>query len=387
MSIYNNPVTRQTARMVSLVCGLLFTLFIAVYVLRMQGLLLATANHAFQGVSGFHPYFATLIVLAVLIIPPLIIQRPLRLPIRWKALVWIPSCIALGWFTDIHFPFEPEGGTKTPLWVFLLAFLCWCVVVSMVRNLRDSSETKGSLAQFITPNTIILIVGICFALATGNTNAILHQEIRQTYMLMAGDYEAVLHVGEKETRTSHTQQSLRAVALSRTGQLGNRLFYYPMTYCSEGLLPLPADTLRSLNLPKYVFKHLHGRPMKPLHTRGSFQTATGFLGALASSEKASEAAKEYYLCALLLDRRIDDFAETIQQFADTVSTALPRHYREALVLHNRLHSNPKVRFRDAETEENFSDFLADMDSHKGLSDERIYMSDYYKHTYWFYYYY
>ena len=95
MSIYNNPVTRQTARMVSLVCGLLFTLFIAVYVLRMQGLLLATANHAFQGVSGFHPYFATLIVLAVLIIPPLIIQRPLRLPIRWKALVWIPSCIAL----------------------------------------------------------------------------------------------------------------------------------------------------------------------------------------------------------------------------------------------------------------------------------------------------
>ena len=57
------------------------------------------------------------------------------------------------------------------------------------------------------------------------------------------------------------------------------------------------------------------------------------------------------------------------------------------MLHNRLHSNPKVRFRDAETEENFSDFLADMDSHKGLSDERIYMSDYYKHTYWFYYYY
>ncbi len=387
MSIYNNPVTRQTARMVSIVCGLLFTLFTATYILGMQGLMLATANRSIREDAGFHPYFATAIILVALIIPPLIIRRPLSLPIRWKALLWIPSCIALGWFTNIHFPFEPSDEEPTSMWVFIIAFAFWCLLVFVVRRMRDSSETKGSFALFMIPNSIILIVGFWFALATGNTNAILHQEIRQTYLLMAGEDEELLQLGEKEKRTSHTQQALRAVALSRTGQMGERLFYYPMTYGSEGLIPAPADTLRPLNLQKFVFRHIGGRPLKPLHAPGGFQTATGFLGALAMKDNASQAAKDYYLCALLLDRRVDDFTETLKTFTDSVDNTLPRHYREALVLHNRMHSCPVIKYHDEATEENFSDFLRDMDLHKGKDDEEIYMSDYYSHTYWFYFYY
>ena len=64
---------------------------------------------------------------------------------------------------------------------------------------------------------------------------------------------------------------------------------------------------------------------------------------------------DYYLMALLLDKKIDTFVAILPTLYD-VHGPLPTHYREALLLYTHLRTNPSIIFHSNIMDADFQDF-------------------------------
>lgn len=79
-----------------------------------------------------------------------------------------------------------------------------------------------------------MFIAVCLC---GNNDSVLHYRLRVERLLGSGAYSKALMVGEKSDETDASLTMLRAYALSRSGQLGERLFEFPLTGGSYALLP------------------------------------------------------------------------------------------------------------------------------------------------------
>ena len=97
-------------------------------------------------------------------------------------------------------------------------------------------------------------------------------------------------------------------------------------------------------------------------------------------------AIDYLLCGYLLDRNIDAFAANVTKYYEVNdSVALPKHYKEALVMYTHLRSNPRVIYNNNVMNTDFEDFQK---LEKSVADERerqTALRDTYGNTYWYYY--
>ena len=104
----------------------------------------------------------------------------------------------------------------------------------------------------------------------------------------------------------------------------------------------------------------------------------------AADSLQNPVAADYYLCSLLLDRKLDQFAAVIDTYYP-LNDSLPKHYREALVLYKRLRTNPVCIYEDESLEEDYSDFLS-ISREKALPEVRKNrLRKAYGKTYWYYY--
>ena len=109
---------------------------------------------------------------------------------------------------------------------------------------------------------------------------------------------------------------------------------------------------------------------------------------------------DFQLCQRLLDKDLDGFArimkanevhfgltEAAPADSTTQVVALPKHYREALVLYTRMHSTPLLTYHHDVADADYEDFQkiyrGEKDAHVRYSKLR----DLYSNTYWFYYFY
>lgn len=65
-------------------------------------------------------------------------------------------------------------------------------------------------------------------------------------------------------------------------------------------------------------------------------------------------SKEYELCALLLDKKLDEFVRKLVKYHEL--TKLPTHYKEAILLYCHLRTHPIVEFHDNVMDADFSDY-------------------------------
>ena len=94
-------------------------------------------------------------------------------------------------------------------------------------------------------------------------------------------------------------------------------------------------------------------------------------------------SKEYELCALLLDKKLDEFVRKLVKYHEL--TKLPTHYKEALLLYCHLRTHPIVEFHDNVMDADFADYQSMERKYSNPVERQSVLRDTYSNTYWYYY--
>lgn len=267
----------------------------------------------------------------------------------------------------------------------LLAVAAALMLFAYERFIRRHPSRRKRLIPHAT-----LLLGLCLLMGIGAaTTDTQIFERRTAKALLAGDSKAALEIGKKSLAVSPRLFAHRAFAMSQTpAGLGNRLFTRPVPPgATSAMLLLADDALQALTLPADSFyAALGGQPAKG-------ESTTDYLKRLATAERrqskrAKRLAADYYLCALLLDRRLSDFANELKAFypAELIKDKdLPRHYAEALLLYSRSSTTPPaVAYRDKAVQANYRDYCALRDTTAEEPARQNLLRRSYGETYWWY---
>lgn len=158
-------------------------------------------------------------------------------------------------------------------------------------------------------------------------------------------------------------------------------------------------------MPALMRQHLGGFPIHDMN-------ALNYLRYKTTDSLASDPVKQYLLCALLLERRLPEFVDSLisfyvpkdtllaltkpkKTFGKTKKQALPpiqlydlpRHYAEALILYSHQHTHPRAIYVDDQRLSSFLSFYRAYTNRKLQKDDNPDEMNAYTDTYWFYYYY
>lgn len=240
-------------------------------------------------------------------------------------------------------------------------------------------------------NLLLLSVMMGGVAALTNTQAVYHYRARMETLLLEQQPAEALQVGLKSLETDASLTMLRAYSLACCQQpnpdgqsstlLAERLFQYPVGGNGADLVPSTADShSRTLRYPvDSIYRRLGALPRRR-------QTTAQYLETLERHHQATAVVRDYVLCGLLVDRRLDDFVRLLPRYYTVNdSVTLPRHYREALTLYRHLRAQPRLVYHHAVTEEDYRN-LQELESQYGDPRERkIRVLENYFGSYWYYY--
>ncbi len=269
----------------------------------------------------------------------------------------------------------------------LVTILYYCVAAAMLvfcnRLLQKAYHTGRRRLPLLIYGTGLLLVCFVTGLRTAATDAD-HYELRTAEALRRCDYAAAYRTGEISLAVTPRLFAMRSYLLATQGEgLPQMLFKQPIPAGGSKHLLLPDDDWQSLNFPPdSLYTRLGGKP-------SANETALHFFKRLAlpadTAHRPTPLARDYYLCALLLDRRLSDFANAYAALCPGDSVNIPRFYSEALALHSRKHTLP-FAYGDAAVAANLLDFM-DMARTAGTAQEgRNLLRRSNGETFWWYYY-
>ncbi|MBQ0049640.1 MAG: hypothetical protein KBT12_05335 [Bacteroidales bacterium] len=381
-------------RTITIVCTVIFVAFSLAYLILFQADVMTMAQHKLsQGRTTYHVHIFSFLITAALTVVAYACNHYVKLPLRARALAFFPSFWGLGLLSNVNLSSLSPSAHNVGALPFLFVLLFWIGTTILLRQIHQPKFDNTPLSQALWPNLMIIALGINFTCLMGNTQQNIHYELRMERLAMEEDYDRVLQIGAENPQTSRCIMVLRAYALSRQGTLGDRLFTYPNNLSSDALLPIASDSIRPANLPAVMKEYLGGFPTHDMK-------ATRYLQLLTSDTLAKEPAHDYLLCAFLLDRNLDAFADSLLSFYPPTDSivkkegrittylpqyaSLPRHYAEALLLYSRLREQPVCVLLNDEILENYLNFSQLYHAGDAQHTEADCQS-YYGNTYWNYY--
>ena len=244
----------------------------------------------------------------------------------------------------------------------------------------------------------------------GNTDRSLHTRLKAEHYCKTRQWDRSLQAGLPQHDDNGAITMLRAMALANQGHLGDRLFYYniPRGITSDCLFfgDVTDRTLRKAGrgtfllshgyrlwqtigfVPRYRTESVRAILSRELHRERILSDS------LAADSTAQEThhlvkpvAKDYLLCACLIDRDLKSFMRILPQYY-SITDDLPRHYREACLLYHRLNHLPlPVDKREMSVEiADYDDFCAILKANRDPVRRNAALRDSYFGTYWYYYY-
>lgn len=362
------------------VCTLLFLVFWFCYLYNVQGSLLSVTQHVFSGgKTTYSPFWGAIIICGLLWLLQLGINRIMRFQSIYFALSFFPSCLVLAMITDINPDIFVHFSLGAWVWVFPLLLILFFVGTSVLKHMRIPEDLKGSGIFFslFLPNIILTVLFCFFIGATGNTTDTLHYTYKVERALLEKQPDKALIIGKKSLASSRELNCLRAYALSLKNELGEKLFTYPQYYGANGLILMPADTL-GLTFPPHEVYHYLG--VAPSSGKESVMT---YLSRVMVNKRMKTPARDYYLCALLLDKKLSEFVQVLPKYYKLDET-LPTHYKEALVLYSRIIPHPIYVFHDSVEDAAYEDMLQLESSYKYNIVRKNYLRREFGSTYWYY---
>lgn len=321
---YASPFVRVIAQRLPIYCAIYFGLFSYLFLRWVECDVLSQAQFRLsEGATVYHPSLYAIFITLLLLLPGLVLHQLCRwLPLRLLAVNWLPSFLLLGLLCHWRFPEVGDMASAPSLWWVILLLAIWALLLYLGWGFRDSTKESSTFATYAWPNALLLALFSVMSVSYANTDIRSHRTLAALRLAEEGQWESVLRQAHYEQHPPRQLSMLTALALSESGQLGDQLFTYPQPWGVDGLLPQEGDTLLFHSIPQLVGHHL--RYLKTDRT-----TLDLFFAAVDTD--ATMPLRDYHLAALLLQRRLPEFAQLLSQDS-TLTSPLPRHYAEALVL-------------------------------------------------------
>lgn len=401
---------KNSTAMINVACAIVFLIFVFLYVFCYQADMLTYIQHVWSGgKTHFDPLVGAISFCIVLYLIYYGVKTLFPLPHYLKALSFFPSLLFLGVLTSVTPETDESLSVGNWSWISMILLVGFVIVMKPLRELSsldiklkdDSLFSKVAWANY-------LILGILFLItfAIGNGNRQLHKDLRVENLIDKREYAKASEVGMKSYTSDSTITMLRALALSKQNRLGENLFGYRLTGGSMSLVPHRDNSCKfSFADEGILWRQLGAMP------REEIRDVKSFLRSLRRHNVARPAVNDYMLTAYLLDRDLTGFVKELSYQLDTVKIAanikgkqldtlqqrktdvlnaglkkLPRHYREALILYNHIHTNRLITYTNEVIDADYLDFHAiEQKAYKNPEERRSALQDSYSGTYWFYY--
>lgn len=385
---YNHPNRNSSTVGIRLMCAIVFLSFSFVWLYCFQADVLAAAQHILsKGLTQYKPFVGAVLITLVLQLLQTIVYAFARLRKRSYALTYLPSMLVLALITDIHIDIDNQFSLGSWWWLFPLVLVVWVILVVLARMLQTvepDTETTSLFSRAMWINMLTMALLIILLVAFSNTNAVFHYRMRAETRLLSGDYEGALQMGVKSLESDADLQMIRMYALSRTGELGERLFAYPVPEQSESsMLPVEGKVKFVMYPTDSLYKFLGARPKGEM-------TTTRYLELMQRRDTIDDKhIADYQLCGLLIEKRIDDFVRLLRRYyseSDTlIIDRLPRHYREAMTLYTHLRLRPVVIYQNSVMDEDWKNLQELEAKYPDATERKGKVEEQYRATYWYYY--
>lgn len=319
-------------RVVVALSATLFAVFSFLFVAKFQTPLLELLyERVATGKLEYNAYVVGASISIFLTLFALWINRYTGFKREWTALSYLPSSILLAFITDIDRSIY-IGGYNYQKWIIValigvfayasFSYVLRRVLFAKIKNVAMSAN------RIVWRNLEIFVVLFCLVGFLSNGEENFKREALVESYYRKGNVKKALEVGYLSNTVSKTLATQRAYILAKEGLLGEKLFEYPQPYSSDVLFP--EDVQVSPLVPDSVFSLIGVNPVpgeKMLET----------LKRTVESVSCTPAARDYYLSAMLLDRRLVEFAGTVASlYPDVKISDMPKHYQEALVLYSNI---------------------------------------------------
>ena len=281
--------------------------------------------------------------------------------------------------TDVDYSVYHSGINQNWTWLFpisLIAFVCG--VFFLRRLFRWWIDVEVESGILVLSNLMLLLLFAFLTVGIGNTNIHFHHELAVETALRKNQYEQVRKIGAKVIDPSRSLTALRNYALSKEGKMGEYLFQYPQRYGAEGLL-IDASEKNILRLTAdSLYTYLGAQPQQG-------ERALPFFRRLCNEDTGNHTTLDYYLSALLLEKKLTEFVEACHTLYAAEPHSLPQHYREALFLYEKMHPSVEPTVTDETMLQQWASYDSLKQELRGKPGEGNFMRRKFGHTYWWYY--
>lgn len=350
--------SRNSTITIIVMCAIVFLVFTFCYIYLYQAESLAYLQHTLsQGKTHYERTIGAVIITTLAVLLQYAVFRITGLRKRGHALTYFPSVLGLTVLTDVR-----ACGYVSHFWIWLapLLLVAWAAlawVFKQFETYEPGKDNPGIFSRIMWINLLSMAAMLVFMITCSNSNEVLHHRLRIENMVVKAKYEKALEVGRKSLENDSSLTMLRFYALARAGKAGEEFFKYPVSDGKSALLLPDGQSTKTLMMNPKIIK--------------------------AFSQKKGRA--DYQLMGYLLDRDLDGFAKTVGQYYDTDSTAIPRHYREALVLYTHLRQHRVLTYHDAVLDADYEDMKKLLKKIPDRAQRESAVRDTYGNTYWCYY--
>ena len=365
-------------RVVMALCAILFAVFSFLFVAKSQSVLLELLyDEVATGKLQYNAYIVGGVISAVLTIFALWLNKFTGFKREWTAFSFMPSALILAFITDIDRSLY-TGEYDYLKWIIVLAigvfayaafsFVLRRILFAKIKNVAMSAN------RIIWRNLVLFVILFSLVGFLSNGEENFKREALVASYYKKGDSDNALKVGYLSNVASHSLTVQRAYILAKGGMLGERLFEYPQYYGADGLIPAKEQV--SPLVPDSVYALLGASPLQGEEALDVFKRAL-------KNDNVSPAAKDYYLSALLLDRKIVEFTDNVKTLYPNTETAnLPKHYQEALLLYSSINGDSVQA--GSVMQEQFNAFKALEAEHEDIFVRGNYLRRHFGRTYWWY---
>ena len=377
-NVTTNINKRRTARILTVACGLLFSIFSIAYLSFFQQNVVEALHYSLaQGKTVYAPWISAVLITVVLLILRWAINALIGLKGPIKTLSYFPSCLLLGVLTDVgHGVYHGEGISS--VWSWLLPLLLFLYIgIGWILSRITRVWTNINVEIVVNSNLLILLL-LCFmTVSIGNSNVHFHHELQMEEALRKQEYEEARKIGKRSMDPSRNLTALRAYSMSREGTMGEYLFSYPQLYGAAGLLIGHSDHEALRMNADSLYVYLGAKPFLG-------ESAMKFFQRICQEELGNYTTLDYYLSALLLEKKLDQFATSFEELY-IVKDSIPRYYRQALFLHQKMNPVMGNEIVDEIMQSQWEAYEKMKKELSGTVGEGNLMRRKYGDTYWWYY--
>lgn len=340
-------------------CAGLFCLFTFCYIFFYQSDILALGQHVLsEGLTHFNRSVGAVLLTIALYLIHIPVRQLTQLKKRAYALNYFPSLLILTVITDVSPTIDVHFSFGAWIWVFPLLIVAFAFAARFLYLLQPYEENYVGIPFVSRPAWINVATLLVMFILTGwvsNHNDVFHYRMRMETLLEQGRFDDALKVAVYDENTDANLDFLRAVALAKKKQLGDKLFDYHLSGSSDALT-FDGKNIKTLQIPDSIVK--------------------------ANITKGMRA--DMRLATHLLNRRLDLFAKNVATLYN--DSTMPVYYREAMAIYRLENNITPTNSMDSVALENARIYKQYMDGMTGTPSRLENIARHsFPHTYFYYY--